>query len=446
MTQNESLQAGLYMSDIDTKKVKVFISYRNSPESIEVGHTLANNLRNLYHYEIFIDTHELKDKAGVNWLETIYQNICDSDVLVVLLERNTYESDWVQREVDIARGAHVSLLPVAIIPAHDIDEVIEETQDRLAIGQLQYIRFTGDDPEGEYEALVESIERLSEATRDNQKRWREALDEKRHPRPASTNNPAYISYGLPQFGERQVCLATGDMTELQGIDVLVNSENTYMQMARIFESTTLSSAIRREGSFIKNGRLFEDPIQEELDQQISKSSYFGSRPIEIEQVVPTHAGHPQSQLVKNGARYILHAATVYVHPRDRTMTPIRTSESIREVVFNCLNLFLDIQRLEGVISPKGTKHRKQEEKDQGTYLANPITSIVFPLFGTGKGGQSIIQVAPAMILAFKDFLDQQRNNPDCSLKRIHLCVYAHSDIDDVDRAFQKIFKKMIVNS
>ncbi|MEP6987576.1 MAG: TIR domain-containing protein [Chloroflexota bacterium] len=404
------------------KNIKIFISYRNIPHSKAEGNFLANALRKEFGYEIFIDTQELKNKGGVRWAETIYDNIHTSDVLIVLLEQATHLSEWVQREVDVARGAHVSILPIAIIEEAELAKVLREVQEKLAISEMQFLNFDSATPN--YPPIIESIESLSKKTRDAQKEWMDKLRSLRYARKAANSDPYYATYEI--LPGRKICLASGDMTEMQNIDVLVNTENNYMQMARIYESAVLSSALRREGSYIRNGKLLEDTVQLELDQQVVKGEGFGSRPIEMEQVIPTHAGHAKSALVKNGARYIFHASTVYVHPRNRSVTPIQTDASVRQTVLNCLNLMMEINENKGVISPAGTDAYDREQKATDAYT--PIKSIVFPLFGAGQGGRSTIEVAPPMIDCFKDFLVKHKSSKDFSLESIHLCVFTEVDI------------------
>jgi O-acetyl-ADP-ribose deacetylase (regulator of RNase III) len=421
------------------KNIKLFISYRNIALSQGEGEFLATALREKYGYDVFIDTQKLKDEGGVKWAETIYENVRESDVLIVLLEQETSKSEWVQREIDVARGSLVSILPVAIIPRAEIDRVFQDVQDKLAIGDMQYILFTSTKPD--FEPLRKSIERLSKQTRNNQRDWIDSLYERWRVKRAEQNNPSYAIYHLRQGSHVcKVHLATGDMAQMRGIDVLVNSENNYMQMARIYENEVLSSVLRREGSWMTAGRIKADSVQIELDEQIAKSPHYGkSKPIEMEQVIPTHAGHPQSQLAKNGARYIFHAATVYVRPTTRTVRPIDSDASVEKAVRNCLEKVIEVHQNRGVISPKGSTRRKQEEKEAEQYNANPIKSIVFPLFGTGRGGRSILEVAPPTIRAFRDFLLDHVNDTHLSLERIHLAIFSESDIPFVVEALQKDF-------
>ena len=404
------------------KNIKVFISYRNIPLSKAEGNFLANALKNDFGYEVFIDTQELKNKGGVKWAETIYDNIHSSDVLMVLLEQETHLSEWVQREVDVARGAHVAILPIAIIEEAELAKVLREVQDKLAITEMQFLNFSSATPN--YPPIIESIESLSKKTRDGQKEWMDTLRGKRYAKKASSSDPFYATYEI--VPGRKIGLASGDMTEMQNIDVLVNTENNYMQMARIYESSVLSSALRREGSYSRNGKILEDTVQLELDQQVVKGEGFGSRPIEMEQVIPTHAGHAKSALVKNGARFIFHASTVYVHPRNRSVTPIQTDASVRQTVLNCLNLLMDVNENQGVIAPPETDAYHREQKAAHAY--KPLKSIIFPLFGAGQGGRSTLEVAPPMIEAFKAFLLKHKNIKDFPLESIHLCVFTEVDV------------------
>ncbi|MCA0455197.1 MAG: toll/interleukin-1 receptor domain-containing protein [Chloroflexi bacterium] len=410
----------------NARHIKVFISYRNIEHSKAEGDFLATQLRDVFGYEVFIDTQELKNKGGVKWQELIYDNIHTSDVLIVLLEQETHLSEWVQREVDVARGAHVSILPIVIIEENEIAKVLRDVQNKLAISEMQFLNFASSHPN--YTPILESIESLSKKTRDSQKAWSDRLRDLRFARKAPIDNPFHAHFDVASG--RKICLAAGDMSQMQNIDVLVNTENNYMQMARIYESNVLSSALRREGSWVKQGKMLEDTVQLDLDLQVTKGDGFGSRPIEMEQVIPTRAGHPKSALVKNGARYIFHASTVYVHPHNRKVTPIQTDAAVTHTTLNCLNLLMEVNANKGVISPEGTEAHEREQEAAAAFT--PIKSIIFPLFGAGQGGRSTLEVASPMIFCFRDFLRKHDNQPDFTLESIHLCVYTEVDVAIVE--------------
>ncbi len=403
--------------------IKVFISYRNLPYSQRVGEMIANALQEKYGFEVFIDTQKLRDQGGEIWEEAIYRNARTSDVLLVLLEPETSASNWVQREVDVARGASVSIVPVVIVPEADIRPHLPKVQDELAIRNLQYLRFNPDEPH--YEILRKSIERQAKETRDKQRDWWDALDMVRRVKRIDSHQTEYAIYRLAAAPDAiRFCLAAGDITRMKGIDVLVNTENNYMQMARIYESDTLSSALRREGSRMQNGRILDDAVQKELDQQIADSP-FKSRPIEIEQVIITHAGHPKSQLIQNGARYIIHAASVYVQPNFKRVTPIQSDESVQNIVCNCLKAFIEIDDHAGVIS----RRRRAGQLSAEEYAAKPIRSIVFPTFGTGRGGRPVAEVIEPMLDAIRSFtlehVEYFRRRAGIS---IHLALHSRPDV------------------
>lgn len=411
---------------------KVFISYRNVPLSQRVGESIANHLHRESGYEVFIDTQKLRDLGGELWAEAIYENVRSSDVLIVLLEPGTSESNWVQREIDVARGALVSIIPIVIVPDAEIRPHIGQIQHDLAISSLQYLLFDLETPN--YPALQRSIERRVKETRDNQQHWHRELADRRRVKPAERNDPFYAVYRLPEAPDLcQICLASGDMTRLRNIHVLVNTENNYMFMARAHENLTLSASLRREGSWIEDGRILDDAVQRQLDQAIA-SSRFKSRPVELEQVMITPAGHPESQLARNGARYILHAATVRVHP---TLTePIYTEHSIQRVVYNCLNSFRDVDRRRGVISPPGTEEHQMQQQAAAIYAENPLTSIAFPTFGTGRGGRPVIDVLSNMIQAFRSYLlDQRHFFTQRSDYCLHLVLLSQPDLEDAQSLF-----------
>jgi O-acetyl-ADP-ribose deacetylase (regulator of RNase III) len=236
----------------------------------------------------------------------------------------------------------------------------------------------------------------------------------------------------------KVHVAAGDMTSraLGGIEALVNTENDYMQMARIFESSTLSSSIRREGAHFNMGRLQEDTVQKMLDAKVEELlDETCGRPLMLGEVLYTPAGHALSDLRKNGARYILHAATVRVESitmRDQ-LRAIETSTGIERTIFNCFEAVKEIDANKGVICPP--PWQEEQEKAKGSY--QNIESIIFPVFGTGHGGRSVTEVLPEMARAIRDYLMDHADDNEFHIKDVYLCVYAAPDVDDAIWAFSE---------
>ena len=131
------------------------------------------------------------------------------------------------------------------------------------------------------------------------------------------------------------------------IDVYVNSENNYMQMARIFESKTVSSLLRFYGSKLDEaGRIDEDTIQDELNQIIRKEG-IRTRPVMPGIVIATSAGHASSYLRKRlKARYIFHTATVIVEGDgiDKKLQCRLSSSEIQQCVRKTLEKVAEVDK------------------------------------------------------------------------------------------------------
>jgi O-acetyl-ADP-ribose deacetylase (regulator of RNase III) len=404
------------------RRTRVFISYKTG---VDTGLTFqAHSIRQRLEaaqYAVWMDTENLA--AGLDWNKQIYSRIPQSDIVLLLLASETAESDWVRREIDVAKGAKVTILPVLI--RGDFDK--QEALDRLDIPRLQFASLLSGNEE-EFEKLTEAIESLKHNTRDQQEAW---LSELREGGKSKAYDPPDKSIAVFRVGHREIHLAGGNMLGMKDIDVFVNSENDYMQMAKIFESRTVSSLLRYAGSKIDGAqRLVEDTVQEELDQQVKT---FGTRPLGKSTVIATSAGHPSGELFKsNHARYIFHAATVSVmgDGQDKRLEALGTASGIKGAVKRTLEHIRVVDEKQGVVSPEGTEQRKSQEREREDGY-KPIESIILPAYGTGSGGRPLFEVAPAIIRAIHEFCIDSDLDSTLQLKRIHFCVFSDSDVKEV---------------
>lgn len=400
-------------------KKRVFISYKSEDLSKRLAKQLEEYLRR-QGYEVFLDTERLKAQTGQEWAKAIFQELRQTHVLIVLLEQETAGSDWVQREVDIARGLQVSIYPLVIDVVNAAD-----AREKLAIDPLQYDTY--EDSEKWRSNFLKTLEILISRTRDEQKALIQNIANKNRATKAS-DIKQYQAYRLRDHDHpATIYLATGDMLSVHNVDVMVNSENNYLQMARAFETDTISGTLRFMGSKRQAGdRILEDTVQIELDQQVEAE---GGRPLGMGQVLPTHAGHVESELQKEaGARYIFHVSTVRVRQEDiQKLQPITDDSTITQAVIRCLNQIRKINSEQGVISPAGTPQHDAEIaiRDAGTFA--PVRTIVFPLFGTGHGGRSAYEVIPPMLAGFEEFL--RNRDADQQIAEIYLCAYTQDDRD-----------------
>jgi O-acetyl-ADP-ribose deacetylase (regulator of RNase III) len=403
--------------------IRVFISYRRKLDASRyVAEQIYKHLNASSRYNVFMDKQSIPTAA--EWARVIYGHIHMSDVLIVLLEPDTAESEWVQREVDVARGAHVSILPLNIsgLDMNGISKPVEQ----FALEQQQINPFQMT-PE-HLKVLGDDLERLAKVTRNNQQGWIDRLTSEKWRAKAADNNPNYRIFTLPERANTKIHLATGDMTQMGVfIDTMVNSENNYMQMARVYETYTISSTLRFQGSKFNKARdILEDTVQQELEAQIYAEEGGYGRPVGMKCVIPTHAGHPTSTL-RRKARYIFHVATVRVDPNENPtrVSPLRDDKGLEECITNCFDMVNEVNAKGGAIFG-------------GDPLPDykPIQSIIFPLFGTGQGGRSTHEVVQPMARAIRRFVQRHDN---LSLDKIYLCVYQESEIPIVEQELIKVF-------
>lgn len=411
-------------------RTRIFISYKTGADTgLNFQANLIRHFLEDEGYEVWMDTKALA--AGVDWNKQIYDQIPRSDILLLLLANETAASDWVRREIDVAKGAKVTILPVLI--RGDFDK--QEALDRFDIPRLQFVSLLNGD-ESEFDKLIEAIENLEGETQSKQKEWLHLL---REGKAAAAIEPADKSVAVFKLGSREVHLAGGNMAEMNDIDVFVNSENDYLQMARVFEAKTISSVLRYRGSHIDQAqRLVEDTVQDELNQRVVEN--FRTRPVGKSTVIVTSAGHPKGKLrTENHARFIFHTATVSVQGDgyDKRLEPIVDGSGLKAAVRNTLNHIRVVDDLKGLVSPSNTERAKEQESEKDRY--KPIESIIIPAFGTGRGGRPLFEVAPWMIRAIKEFLIDHEDDETLKLQRVHFCVFSRDDVNEVRKVLEEEF-------
>lgn len=366
--------------------------------------------------------------AGMAWETGIYRQLLASDVLLVLIGPGTSESQWVRREIALATALGIAIVPLgfdvnraemdAELKALDIDHLQGKISQNIKLATREAL----------LSELGADLQLASQRTKDNQKDTLRDLFSRRNPpvKPAADNQKA-ATFSI-KAGGRSIPLhiASGDMSKVRGIDVLVNSENDYMQMARFFESRTVSSMLRRRGARQRAGR-YEDTIQQELDWQLKDAG----RPVSVAEVFATSAGGPEADLVKiNKARYIFHVAAVQAVHSEGTVIPFKQPDQVEACVRSVLSKLAEVNQLNGVISPPESKQRMAQEAraEKGDGIAR---SIIFPLFGTGQGGSSVPEIIGPMMAGLCGYLDYEDNGVLAPiLSDIYLSAFKQQDFDD----------------
>jgi len=429
-----------------TKKTKIFISYKTGVnDGMTFAANMVKNALEAADYDVWMDQEDLQ--AGTNWTDQIYQRIRTSDVLILILGTTTMNSEWVRREIDVARGSGVTVLPVLV--RDDFDK--QDALNKFDIPQVQYVNLLTGEKE-QFKKLLDQLKALKGQTLKNQKEWVERRLQDDKGTPFETNNKNYAYYTLKNpdntdhaiYKDLVIHIATGDIVEMHDIDVIVNSENDYMQMARIFESKTVSAMLRYHGSCIdKAGRLVEDTVQKELDCRIYADKELHKRPVGVSTVIVTNAGHRNSSLVtKNHARYIFHTAAVSVEDGalGKYLRPVQSDSGVKRCTHNTLDKVLEMNAARGNLWPAGTDERKEAEKAEKGYQS--IKSIVIPMFGSGHGGRETKEVIQPIVDGVHEFLIDRVDDTEnpLTLTDIYLCVYYQEDLEPMQEALDKNFQ------
>ena len=195
-------------------------------------------------------------------------------------------------------------------------------------------------------------------------------------------------YVINGTDDKRLGIKTGTITDIRGVDAWVNSENTEMEMARMCERS-ISSLIRYHGSIRDSGgRVKSDLIQKYLRKEV------GSRKsVAPTVVIPTDSG----ELQRWGVRKLLHAASVQGQP-GLGYHPIRQAH---QCVTNSLEKMDWLNAQEGTPKP-------------------PLSSVLFPIFGTGQAGQAPEDVLEGLVLAAKEYVNSHRES---AVNRIYFLAY-----------------------
>lgn len=203
---------------------------------------------------------------------------------------------------------------------------------------------------------------------------------------------------------RSIGVIAGDITEIEGVDVWVNSENTNMQMDR-FYGKTVSASIRLKGA--KRVRSRDDSyevIKEDTIADALRKKLDGRHEVALKEVIATDSG----ELKHQGVRAIMHVAVAKGHFEQGLRTEIETLQGSVEAVLS-----------------------KIEHYNRSCWPREPYRSVVFPLIGTGTGGLPSHRVVPEIVGAAIQHLS---SNPKSALKTIYVNGYSSGDVVAIEQA------------
>jgi O-acetyl-ADP-ribose deacetylase (regulator of RNase III) len=215
-------------------------------------------------------------------------------------------------------------------------------------------------------------------------------------RPTPIKKSEVVEFSAPELGERRLGIITGDIIQVEGVDIWVNPENTKMEMARLHDDS-VSACIRYFGAKrSRTGQVKRDTIAAELRRRIGTSMS-----VEPGTVIPTSAGQLKRT---HGVKVILHVAGQYGEPGKGYM-PIRNYTT-------CV-----VQAL------KSSDWLNRNIWSRWRY-DGPFRSIIFPLFGTRSSDRDPQDVTDNLIFSAKTFLEAR---PDSAVERVYFLAYTDAD-------------------
>ncbi len=373
-------------------------------------------------YEVWMDEGL---HAGDIWEEQIYEHLLAAHVMILAVADGTSQSEWVRREISIALAFGIKILPVNLNLS---DQQLTKEMDGLGLMRRQHTRpfnIESKTARGIVDILEEAIETGRNETERRGYELLKRVTQKVQPPPATqASSNLRAASRLFKLGTKQISvhIASGDIFRLSNYEILVNSENDFMQMARIFDMASLSSIIRYRGSSKGKGFL-EDTIQSEIEIKMVGQP----RPVPFGTTITTSSGGPKSTLYQvNNVSHVIHVAAVRADIDKHRIDPITDEGQLRECVTAALAAVQDICRAKGVISPKDTPQYALQL--QSTEKFSP-KRLVLPLFGTGRGGQAASHVGPKILEAIVDFfLSPLYEEAHMPITDIHVSVFSADDV------------------
>lgn len=175
----------------------------------------------------------------------------------------------------------------------------------------------------------------------------------------------------------------GPLEQISDIDVIVSSENIYLQMSQFYKSSTSGSLRRAAAIKGAGGEILEDVAGDNLIEWLRTNARYGL-PVQIGTVAPT----PSGALAERNVSRIYHAAIV--SPVDGTSDYTVNPHAITRATHNVFML----------------ARRERRELDL------PLSSICLPLFGSGRGG---ITVARSFDLVWDALMSELSNDSSWSI-------------------------------
>lgn len=207
------------------------------------------------------------------------------------------------------------------------------------------------------------------------------------------------SFAVPDHERKSIEIITGDITNVDTIDVWVNPENTRMEMGRLHDSS-VSAIIRYYGAKKDSrGNVVDDTIVRNLQAAIGKTNWSA---VEAGAIICTTAGQLEKS---NNVKLIVHVAAQHGEPTQGYST-------IRGYVRCMTNVLDEIDR------------RNSRRRMLGN--EKPLRSVLFSLFGTRSANLDPQDITYDLVRAAIEYF---KTWPDTLVDRVAFLAYTDADLD-----------------
>ena len=191
-------------------------------------------------------------------------------------------------------GPIAAYVAVALLARRFIKQDIENEDKVEAITQLK----------ASEAQLKESEMKLSNELQEITKRYSELRNQIETARPKPLSSGKDREYFLPQDHNRRIIILTGSIRGIKNVDVVVNSENEEMQLARIYDPSISGMLRYLDAEIGGDGYIVHDWMDESLQKEIKSKE--ARLPVKIGIVFVTKTAN----LAARGVKYIFHVAAV----------------------------------------------------------------------------------------------------------------------------------------
>jgi len=232
-------------------------------------------------------------------------------------------------------------------------------------------------------------------TNDNDSPIHEALDVRIDDVPKKINRQEILKYKLSKNPKKIINLITGDIQNVNNIDIWVNSENTNMQMARYFDRS-VSGIIRYLGAKKDlTGNVTQDIIAQKLSEIMGVHTTVPATAI-----IVTESGELADS---HNVKKIFHAAAVQGSIADGYRPIPNISRCITEAL------------------------KKADSLKESTSEENlKLKSILFPIMGTGTAKGDLRKSAQELIKTAIYYLE---DHPDSTIDEVYFLSWIDKEFD-----------------